>query len=222
MDNISEKIKKLLRLAGSDNEYEAKLALMRARKLMAEYKLDIKDFDESNKEVIEVITDFYYTDYKDGYRLYLSQALAERYCCVTYQMSERGSKCKFITFRGYEEDVKVLCNVFKYADDCIRSWFFKHKKTTYNYLDNKNLNAIKNDYGIGFSEGLAELLDEQMKSVENQEWGLVMVVPQEAKNYVDKLNEVDISLNMGLSDNIQYIGKVDGYNSNLHDKLMTS
>lgn len=48
---IDEKIKKLLRLAKSDNEHEARLALARARKLMAEHKLDIKDFDESERRL---------------------------------------------------------------------------------------------------------------------------------------------------------------------------
>ena len=68
MSEINEKIKKLLRLAKSDNEYEARLALARARKLMAEYKLDIKDFDDTNKKVIKKVTDMYFTGYKNTYR----------------------------------------------------------------------------------------------------------------------------------------------------------
>lgn len=43
MNDIQAKIAKLLALAESSNENEAKLALLRARELMAKYKLDMKD-----------------------------------------------------------------------------------------------------------------------------------------------------------------------------------
>lgn len=41
MNNLKEEISKLLALAGSSNENEAKAALLKARQLMAENKLTI-------------------------------------------------------------------------------------------------------------------------------------------------------------------------------------
>ena len=40
MENIKEKIQKLLNLATSDNEYEAALALTKATELMNKWNLD--------------------------------------------------------------------------------------------------------------------------------------------------------------------------------------
>lgn len=220
MENIEEKIKKLLRLAKSDNEYEAKLAIVRARELMAKYKLEVEEFDDDDKqEVVDVVTDWYFTDYKDGYRHYLADALAENYCCITYLSREKGSKCMFVAFRGYENDMKILCDVFKFADDCIRSWFFDKKHNALKGYNNKILNAIKNEYGIGFSEGLKSLLEEQHKQKE-QEWGLVMVVPKEARDFKASLSEVGIENNELNNDMIRQLGYKDGYNSSLQDKLV--
>ena len=166
MSEINEKIKKLLRLSKSDNEYEARLALARARKLMAEYKLDIKDFDDTNKKVIKKVTEFYYTGYKNGYRSQLIDAIAERYCCAHYLTTCSGSSKRYIALTGYEEDIMIVENLFKYADSCINSWFTSKKKGLKGVCSNEYLNGVKNNYGIGFAQGLADLLDAQMKAEE--------------------------------------------------------
>ena len=222
MSEINEKIKKLLRLSKSDNEYEARLALARARKLMAEYKLDIKDFDDTNKKVIKKVTDIYYTGYKNTYRLYLVNAIAERYCCANYTSSRKGSTKGYIALMGYEEDIMVVENLLKYADSCINNWFSIKKKNDYLGCSNKYLNGIKNDYGRGFAEGLSALLDEQMKCEENQEWGLVMVVPEEATKYVESLRTSGIKVNSSGSNNARIKGYTDGYNTKLNNQLNQS
>ena len=219
MSEINEKIKKLLRLSKSDNEYEARLALARARKLMAEYKLDIKDFDDTNKKVIKKVTEFYYTGYKNTYRLHLVNAIAERYCCANYTSSRKGSTKGYIALMGYEEDIMVVENLLKYADSCIDNWFSIKKKDDYLGCSNEYLNGIKNDYGRGFAEGLSVLLDEQMKCEENQEWGLVMVVPEEATKYVDSLRRTKFRLNSFGSESIRNKGYSDGYNTKLNNQL---
>ena len=222
MSEINEKIKKLLRLSKSDNEYEARLALARARKLMAEYKLDIKDFDDTNKKVIKKVTDMYYTGYKNSYRLYLVNAIAERYCCASYTCYMKGSTKRYIALMGYEEDIDVVINLLKYADSCINKWFSNKKKEDYLGCSNEYLNGLKNDYGAGFAEGLSVLLDEQMKCEENQEWGLVMVVPEEATKYVESLRTSGIKVNSSGSNNARIKGYTDGYNTKLNNQLNQS
>lgn len=219
MSEINEKIKKLLRLAKSDNEYEARLALARARKLMAEYKLDIKDFDDTNKKVIKKVTEFYYTGYKNGYRSQLIDAIAERYCCAHYLTTYSGSSKRYIALTGYEEDIMIVENLFKYADSCINSWFTSKKKGLKGVCSNEYLNGVKNNYGIGFAQGLADLLDAQMKSEENREWGLVMVVPEEATKYVDSLKRTKFRFNSFGSESIRNKGYSDGYNTGLNNQL---
>ena len=219
MSEINEKIKKLLRLSKSDNEYGARLALARARKLMAEYKLDIKDFDDTNKKVIKKVTEFYYTGYKNGYRSQLIDAIAERYCCAHYLNTCSGSSKRYIALTGYEEDIMIVENLFKYADSCINNWFSIKKKEDYLGCSNEYLNGLKNDYGAGFAEGLSVLLDEQMKCEENQEWGLVMVVPEEATRYVNSLKKSAIRVNTSGSNSARIKGYTDGYNTKLNNQL---
>lgn len=57
-DNYKEKIRKLLALAESPNEHEARAALLKARQLMAEHKLteaELKDVEK--QEVKDIRTD---------------------------------------------------------------------------------------------------------------------------------------------------------------------
>lgn len=49
--DIEKKIRKLLALSESPNEFEAQAALLKARQLMAEYKLTEAELHEGNKKV---------------------------------------------------------------------------------------------------------------------------------------------------------------------------
>lgn len=51
--DYKDKIRKLLALAKSPEPEEAKLALLKARKLMAEHKLTERDLDEHDTTVIQ-------------------------------------------------------------------------------------------------------------------------------------------------------------------------
>ena len=113
----------------------------------------------------------------------------------------------------------IVENLFKYADSCINSWFTSKKKGLKGVCSNEYLNGVKNNYGIGFAQGLADLLDAQMKSEENQEWGLVMVVPEEATKYVDSLKRTKFRLNSSGSESIRNKGYSDGYNIRLNNQL---
>ena len=49
--DIEKKIRKLLALSESPNEFEAQAALLKARQLMAEYKLTEAELHEGNKKI---------------------------------------------------------------------------------------------------------------------------------------------------------------------------
>lgn len=54
-----EKIKKLLALSESSNEHEAKSALLKAKKLMAEHKIAEIDLEDiGKKKVVHIKTEF--------------------------------------------------------------------------------------------------------------------------------------------------------------------
>ena len=58
--DIEKKIRKLLALSESPNEFEAQAALLKARKLMAEYKLTEAELHEGNKKVKTIKNIFYW------------------------------------------------------------------------------------------------------------------------------------------------------------------
>lgn len=68
IENLKNKIKKLLALAERGNEHEAKIAAAKAQQLMAEYKFNQKDFIAAEPKVIKRVTDLYYTGYRNNYR----------------------------------------------------------------------------------------------------------------------------------------------------------
>lgn len=54
--DIEKKIRKLLALSESPNEFEAQAALLKARQLMAEYKLTEAELHEGNKKIKTIKT----------------------------------------------------------------------------------------------------------------------------------------------------------------------
>lgn len=84
--NIKDKIAKLLALAESPNENEAKAALLKARELMAEHKLRPEDVKKAKKEkVIRKVLDITCTAMTNPWAASLSAVVAEHYCCRAYR-----------------------------------------------------------------------------------------------------------------------------------------
>lgn len=82
MSKITEKIAKLLALAESPYEEEAKAALLQARRLMAEHKLMPEDIEpQENKKVIQECVGVTCTKLSSPWTVYLSTLIAAHYCC---------------------------------------------------------------------------------------------------------------------------------------------
>ena len=86
MSKITEKIAKLLALAESPYEEEAKAALLQARRLMAEHKLMPEDIVPlENKKVIQECVGVTCTKLSSPWTVYLSTLIAAHYCCRPYR-----------------------------------------------------------------------------------------------------------------------------------------
>lgn len=219
IDDVKKKIQKLLALAERGSEHEAKVAMVKAQHLMMEYKLSIGDVQEKEIKVIQFKTELYYTDYKNCYRDTLANALSEFYCCTNCLVTAKGSKKHYIMLIGFENDVEILNGILSFADQCIMDWFKAFKKAEGWKYSNEYLNALKNQYGMGFAEGLKALLEEQTEEIE-QEWGLVVVPPKEAIDYVNGLEELkDFDYNISTDKLIFAEGVEDGYNAPIQNKL---
>lgn len=176
MADITEKIAKLLALAGSPNENEARAALLKARKLMAEHKLRPEDFEEIKEQpVIQHLSGVFTTKLTTPWAVNLASTIAKHYCCRTYRSVMKGKKRSEIGFIGFEQDAKTCALAFSYA--------FNYVMRRYQVIKKEALTApvplvrrMCHSYGWGFCVGLEDAFAAQ--TAEHQEWGLVMVVPK--------------------------------------------
>ena len=75
--DIEKKIRKLLALSESPNEFEAQAALLKARQLMAEYKLTEAELHEGNKKVKTIKTSISCTKQTNFWIFTLSTVIGE-------------------------------------------------------------------------------------------------------------------------------------------------
>ena len=112
MADYTEKIRNLLALAGSDNEHEARSALLMARKLMAKHKISEQDVDIPNDRVIQQPTGIRYSTRRDPWIYMLAGVVAEHHCCRNFQMREKNKQTAEIGFMGFEEDTMLCKEIF--------------------------------------------------------------------------------------------------------------
>lgn len=174
--NIKDKIAKLLALAESPNENEAKAALLKARELMAEHKLRPEEVVKADKvKVIREVLDVTCTAMTNPWAASLSAVIAEHYCCRAYRNRNAGCKTNRIGLVGLEEDFEIAKRIFLYAYDCVMASIKANIKR--DTRDPSGTYREKcNAYGWGFVQGVKAAFEKQDE--ENREWGLVLVVPQ--------------------------------------------
>lgn len=197
MIDIKDKIAKLLALADSPNEHEAKAALLKARELMAEHKLRPEEIKKTeNVKVINRTIDITCTKMTNTWATRLSAIIAEHYCCKSFRNHRYGEKKVTIGFVGLEDDFEICVRIFRYAFDCVESRC-KAIRAEYKGLASADyLRKITNAYGYGFCSGLKDAFEEQEEEHE-QEWGLVMVTPQAV---VDAMKDMGKASSYGKAD----------------------
>lgn len=128
MVDYKEKIRKLLALAESPVEAEARAALLKARQLMAEHKLTERECRAAEKQAVrDVLTDITCSKRREPWIIPLSATIGESYCCKGYRKRYYGQQTQHVGFIGLEDDVEICIAVFKYAVDCIRAGVKKIK-----------------------------------------------------------------------------------------------
>lgn len=175
--DYKDKIIKLLALSKSPNENEAKLALLKARELMAKYRIEEGEFsnDEiSQKIVSRDIKEITYHSRRNPWMSPLLKTFDDYYCVTTFSTGCRGKATKHPTIAGFENDVYTCIKMIEYIFNSINSW-------ATNYIINHHIKSardksiITNSFGYGFIEGWNSALKEQ--TTKNPEWGLILVSP---------------------------------------------
>lgn len=185
VDRIIRRVNKLLALAEDNSSVEeSQTAFLQAQQMMVKYGVDPSDLDIS-EESIRVL-DKSGSDYK---RLFwwerrLASIVAKNFRCKNYINNKyiEGKKQvqRRIMFMGRDEDVKLAREMYKLAKEA--TLFY-----TKCYMQQNDLkgSSVKNDYILGFVDGLEEKFEDQINS-RSQEWGLVLVVPKEVEERYKK------------------------------------
>ena len=181
--DYKDKIKKLLALAESPNENEARAALLKARQLMVEHKLTEVDWGRVEKQTVKKIqTEITCNKRKNPWIVKLSAVIGENYCCQGYRIHKQRKQTQQIGFVGLEDDVEICVIIFSYAVSCVLSELNRIKKETACY-DNRYIKKLCDSYGYGFTTGVQEAFQRQQKE-NKQRWGLVLVMPKEVQEAV--------------------------------------
>lgn len=182
--DYKDRIRKLLALATSPEEGEAEAALLKARELMAKYKLSEMDIREVEKQSVKKeITDVTFSMRRCPWTNDLAVVIGENYCCKAYNRHAKGEKTYTVGFVGFEDDIAICVPIFRYALDCVLSRNMRTKKKLAGYPA-AHINGLCNGYAYGFVAGLRRAFDRQ-KADHSEEWGLVLVTPKEV---LDKIS----------------------------------
>lgn len=227
IEQIKDKIKKLLALS-EDNPSDAEgfSAMQKAQELMAKYKLemaDVSDKEDVPRKCIKENTHVSYgTRSSDHYLNELAGIIADNFCCINYISTPRGSRTHNICFMGYEEDVAIAIEVLHTANRAIIKGYnrvYKSLQEDYgmDYVPAYYFNPAKVGYIDGYLEGLKKALEDQKE--QNQEWGLVLVTPKEAQDFLDGLTHATFGGVTKVDKSYYQEGYNDGTNFQLNKKL---
>jgi hypothetical protein len=169
-DSLVEKVKGLLRLANSDNQHEAELAMQRAKSLCVKYDLDLAElqtnaFDKKANE--EPITQN--PNFELGKRMPISQTLVtrilENFFNVEILYGGRRSYGRHLVIIGRKKDIEVAEYLNNYLnEEFLRLW----RKF---YSENEAAGVTLNDrmgFLHGLAAGLTDKLQESQKETENK------------------------------------------------------
>lgn len=184
--DYKDKIRKLLALAKSPEPEEAKLALLKARKLMAEHKLTERDLEERNTTVIKRAIGETFSKKANSWMDPLSVIIGENYCCSAFRCKISAKTTVWhVGFIGLEGDFEICVKIFRYAVRCVKSEQKKLRNQHRDYYTPQEIAKICDSYGYGFARGVYEAFTRQNE--ENQEYGLVLKVPKEVKDELEKI-----------------------------------
>jgi hypothetical protein len=184
-NKIIEKIEKLIALSGSDNENEAKAAMLKAQELIAKYEIETDRINPGRQKERPVVS-FTSPSFRDDWVIDLSSLIAGNFRCesiISKSFHNSGGAFR-IRFFGFEEDAEVSINVFNYAVKVIRNRMAT-LRAIYNDAGRNFGRNEKMNYVDGFCSGLYKNFEEQKNQSES--FALALLVPEEVKAFVENI-----------------------------------
>lgn len=187
-NNIIAKIEKLIALSGSDNENEAKAAMLKAQELMAKYEIEMSQINPERSNDRPVVS---YTSpaFRDDWVIDLSSLIAGNFRCHAIISKKGGSGGTFrIKFFGFDEDAQISINIFNYAVKVIRKRMAT-LRAIYTDAGREFGRNEKMNYVEGFNAGLHRNFEDQKSQSES--FALACLVPEEVTRFVDGIPGMD-------------------------------
>ena len=177
LEKIQSKIQKLLSLAQSDNENEAKRAAEMASELMLKYNLNLQEIKEEKEYTESVINDG--RKRKNSLDKYIIDLMGRYFFVKVLTLRTRTGYS--ISVMGTSENVESAL----YARDFLTATF---KRLWKNYKsDNRLTEKSRDSYQYGLWLGFREQMEARKKKVE-QETGLVVVKDYALDRYMASLH----------------------------------
>lgn len=197
-NDIAEKIQKLLSLANSCNENEAKLAAQKAQELLVKYNLSMQEVTAVNYDYEK--KDFTEINRVERHILNIGQILQTYFFVkiVIHRGKSRFDKSRLFIY-GKPLNIETAGYVYSFLVQAYPELWKKHKK------ENKDAHRIS--YYRGLTAGLTEALKVARFKVE-QETGLVIIADKELEKMVKGRSTIrsaatrheENSFNSGLQD----------------------
>lgn len=162
IENIIEKVRKLLALGKSSNANEAENAVRAANLLIDQYRLSEADIsDQTSEPVIEDDSYIYETGRIIPYKQHLVMTLASHYGCAVFNNCyfPEGRKVSRYKLLGRKSDIKIIQYMFAYLTSEIARLSEQEVKG--------QGKVVVFSYCNGFVSGIAEQLRLSRKEAEN-------------------------------------------------------
>lgn len=197
-EQLMNKVNKLLALAGNNpSQSEANAAYTKAQKLIAEYNLNMDEFEDKKEEIMMMPATH---SNNEGYRTHLSVIIGENFRCKPMMCGNT------VNFVGYKTDVEVCIQVFNHAYKVSHNAGLRLERQY--RKQGLSTKGVANSYWRGFMAGIKEVLDEQCRA-------LMIIVPDEVEKHVDEMSRGQYKGGMrmrGYDVNSYNHGKEDGRN----------
>jgi len=185
MDKILDKIRKLLSLADSDNENEAKLAMERANELLLRHNLSLSDVNTSTNTVTEGFADEeerFFAQVEDKFVLtiiskffFVKPIQVRRYDSIN-SAGQRVYKVR-LQFIGEPLNIEVARFTYWYLVVSFKRLWLSYK------AENSASEKHRQAYYLGLMNGIVEKLTKQRQAVQT-ETGLVWTGDRQIEEYL--------------------------------------
>lgn len=216
--DIKDRIEKLLALSGSPNENEARLALLKARELMTQYKLTEQDLAQGMGDVVHRETQITFSKRRASWTLQLANVISENYLCRAFARRRSRQQTRTVCLAGFPDDVLLCEKVLTYALSCINAWIRRTASLNKELYTAKELGRLSDSYAKGYIAGIYAAYRRQA-AARAQEWALVSAASGEVERSVASLRYERMSSDDGVVQSIYNIGFGDGVRFSVADKL---